>query len=300
MGLYEEELAVARNLALAAGHIIMYHYRGKAHVNRQFKAVQQGDAEILREPVTLADKDADSFIRKELLRIFPGDGIISEEYTENVEDLKRSMDRLRYWCVDPLDGTREFLEDNLFEFCVMIALVEGDRPVLGVTRNPGKEEEYYAVAGEGAYVARGDGVQQLKVSEVECLADARLIASRTHFPEDLLKIARAAGISVTNIMRTGSMGVKMGMLSEARADLYLHPRGGIKIWDAAAPEAILRESGGRISDSFGRPITYRRTLNGISDLFIPEGVVASNGRLHHKTLRLLNEMLQKGEVSIQP
>jgi 3'(2'), 5'-bisphosphate nucleotidase len=299
MSLYEEEMAVARNLALAAGHIIMYHYRGKAHVNQRLKTIQQGNEEIFREPVTLADKDADAFIRKELCRIFPADGVISEEGTETIEHLQQQMNRRRYWCVDPLDGTHEFLEDDIFEFCVMIALVDGDVPVLGVTRNPGKEEEYYAAAGKGAYVARAGEVHRLKVSPVERLAYARLMASRTHLPRDLFKIMSAAGIPDENIVRMGSVGVKVGMLSEARADLYLHPRQGMKIWDVAAPEAILRESGGRMSDSFGRPIIYRRTLRGMRDLFIPEGILASNGQLHEPILHLLNDMFQKGEISIQ-
>lgn len=300
MSHYEEELAVARNLALAAGHIIMYHYRGKAHVNECLKTLRQGNEEIFQEPVTLADKDSNAFITKELTRIFPDDGIISEESAENIDHLQQQMDRQRYWCVDPLDGTQDFLEDNILDFCVMIALVDGDMPVLGVTNIPGKEEEYYAAAGQGAYVARGSKVRGLKVSRVESLADARLIASRTHFPEDLRKIARAAGIPDGNIMRIGSVGVKVGMLSAACADLYLHPRAGIKIWDVAAPEAILRESGGRISDSLGRPIVYRRRLKRIHDLFIPEGIVASNGKLHEKIVGLMNEMFQKGEISIRP
>jgi len=300
MGYYVKELAFARNLALAAGHIIMYHYRDKTHASWRLKSIRQGDEEILREPVTQADKDADAFIRKELNRIFPGDGVISEESADNIEHLQQQMNSKRYWCVDPLDGTQEFLENDIFEFCVMIALVDGDTPVLGVTRNPRKEEEYYAAAGEGAYVARGGEVHRLKVSRVKRLEEARLLASRSHLPGDLHKIARAAGISNENIVRMGSVGVKIGMLSEAGADLYLHPRAGLKVWDVAAPEAILRESGGRMSDSLGRPIIYRRTLEGIRDLFIGEGIVASNGLLHGSILSLLNQMFQKGELSVQP
>ncbi len=297
MSLYEEELEVARSLARVAGHIIMYHYRTKGHAERHMKKWPGGNHQ---EPVTLADKDSDAFITKELSRIFPSDGIISEEGIETLEMLKQNMNRQRYWCVDPLDGTREFLKEEIFEFCVMMALVDGDRPVLGVVLNPGKEEEYYAVAGGGAYVARGDKVHRLKVSEVDHLAGARIMASRSHLPKDLLKITHAAGIADENIVRMGSVGVKVGILSEARADLYLHPRGRTKIWDVAAPDAILTESGGLMSDCLGRPISYRRDLKGMQDLFLRDGIVASNGLLHEKTLRLLQHMLQKGEISIQP
>jgi 3'(2'), 5'-bisphosphate nucleotidase len=298
MSHYEEELNISRNLALAAGHIIMYHYRGKAHVNRRLKTFRQGKEEISHEPVTLADKDSNAFITKELTRIFPHDGIISEESAENIDHLQQQMDRQRYWCVDPLDGTQDFLEKDILDFCVMIALIDGDMPVLGVTNIPGKEEEYYATLGQGAYLARGKDVRRLKVSRIGSFARARLLASRTHFSEDLLKIARAAGIPAGNIMRIGSVGVKVGMLSTGSADLYLHPKPGIKLWDVAAPEAILRESGGRISDSLGRPITYRRSLKRIHDLFIPEGIVASNGRLHEKIVGLINDMIQIGEISL--
>jgi len=299
MNRYEEEMAVARNLALAAGHIIMYHYRGKSRVNQSVKTTRQGGQEIFREPVTLADKDAHAFISKELGRIFPADGIISEEGTEAVEYLQEQMNRRRYWCVDPLDGTHEFLQDDIFDFCVMISLVDGELPVLGVIRNPGKEEEYYAAAGRGAFVARGGKVHRLKVSRVERLENASMVASRSHLPGDLFKIARAAGIPDENILRMGSVGVKVGALSEARADLYLHPRQGMKIWDVAAPEAILREAGGRMSDSFGRPIIYRRVLKGMNDLFISEGILVSNGTLHEPILRLMNDMFRKQEISIQ-
>src|SRR5262249_9974074 len=121
-------------------------------------------------PVTRADREANHKIHEILQGAFPTDGWLSEETVDSPARLSRQ----RVWVVDPMDGTKEFIQ-KIPEFAVSIALVENGAPVLGVTYNPPTEQLYWAVRGHGAW----HGAQRLRVSPCARLAEATILSSRS-------------------------------------------------------------------------------------------------------------------------
>src|SRR5215831_2555446 len=145
----QKKLAVAKQLALDAGAILLDYYHRTVSVD--WKA--PGD------PVTAADREASKLIVTNLAREFPNHGILSEEEPDNLRRLTES----HVWMIDPMDGTREFIEHR-GEFAVQIGLVIAGAPVLGVVYQPTTEKLYYAAQGLGAFLECNRAVTPLQVS----------------------------------------------------------------------------------------------------------------------------------------
>ena len=133
----EKELAVARQLAHAAGQILLDYYQTGAQV--EWKGYD--------DPVTAADKAANEMLVRELQRAFPHDAMLSEEAPDDGARLSYE----RVWMVDPMDGTKQFIE-RIDEFAVMIGLAVKGEPQLGVVYNPTVDRMFYAAQGQGAYL----------------------------------------------------------------------------------------------------------------------------------------------------
>jgi 3'(2'), 5'-bisphosphate nucleotidase len=191
---------------------------------------------------------------------FPGDAILSEESADSAERPAAA----RAWIVDPLDGTKEFLAQN-GEFAVMIGLAVAGEPVLGVIFLPAVNVLYSAVRGGGAWVERGGARERL----LRAAPDARLrmVGSRSHAEPLLVKMQGALGI--TDLEPCGSVGVKCSRIAEGRRDLYIHPVPYLKEWDTCAPEVVLREAGGTVTDCRGGTLLYNK-----ADPRQPHGIVA--------------------------
>lgn len=258
------ELTVARRLAREAGETILSHYR-------QGVAVERKAAD---EPVTVADRAADTLIRAGLSQAFPGDGLLTEES----EDDRTRLDRERVWIVDPLDGTTEFIAET-GEFVVQIALTVAGAPVLGVVYQPTTGREYLAVKGQGAYHLFDGRQERLRVSDIDEVARMRLIASRSHYSQFVQDARRELGIEA--VTRMGSVGLKVGEIVRARCDLYVGTS-AVKEWDLCAPHVVLLEAGGILTDLCGQAPMYNQT-----ELTPCQGVIASNGRAHGAILDAL-------------
>ena len=141
--MFNEELISAKVAARNAGKILMNHYK------LSNKAVKMKG---LDNPVTIADYKADKYLFNFLLSEFPDDGWLSEETVDTYERL----DKTRVWIVDPLDGTKEFIE-GIPHFAVSIALVYKNEPVVGVIYNPATDEMFSCQRGKGVYL-NGDKV----------------------------------------------------------------------------------------------------------------------------------------------
>ncbi|MBI4509122.1 MAG: 3'(2'),5'-bisphosphate nucleotidase CysQ [Deltaproteobacteria bacterium] len=266
---FSRELATASDLAVHAGaHILGYHGKDVA-VDRK-----AGD-----EPVTRADREASELILDGLHREFPGDIMISEEAPD---DPARLMPGVRVWFVDPLDGTRDFIRGH-DGFAVMIGLVVGGRPRLGVVYQPIGSRLFFAAPGVGARLRSPDGERVLHCSTVSDLAEIRLVASKSHRTGKIDEIKGALGIS--SELNIGSVGLKLGLIALAERDLYVNPSSKSKAWDTCAPEAILEEAGGKITDLWGHPLRYDQ-----EDLRNLRGLVASNGFLHASVLEKLRPL----------
>jgi 3'(2'), 5'-bisphosphate nucleotidase len=227
-------------------------------------------------PVTIADREANALIVGGLSAAFPDDGLLSEE----LPDDGSRMSRPRVWMVDPLDGTKDFIRGR-DGFSVMIGLVDGDRPALGVIYQPIGDKLYWATRGDGAFLSRGGGApERLRVSAVNDPSQIRMVASKSHRTEAIDKVRAELGIS--DELNVGSVGLKLGLIAEGGRDLYVNPAGHSKLWDACGPEALLAEAGGRLTDLHGAPLDYRgRELGNV------RGLIASNGVLHDEVVARL-------------
>lgn len=211
-------------------------------------------------PVTEADHAANRVILDRLRTAFPEDAVLSEEAADSTARLSRS----RVWIVDPLDGTKEFLACN-GEFAIMIGLAVDGRAVLGAVYLPATDTLFAAAEGQGAWVERDGRRTPLRCSEGA--ASLRLVGSRSHPDPLLVRIQSALGI--TDVMPSGSVGVKCGLIAEGQRDLYVHPVPYLKEWDTCAPEVILREAGGAVVDCVGDPLRYNKP-----DPHQPRGILA--------------------------
>lgn len=269
----ERELALAIELARRAGRAVMRFYGGPLEV------VHKGE---INEPVTQADTVANEIVVRGLLENFPEDGILSEETT----DTSRRLGKERVWMVDPLDGTSGFIARD-DDFAVHIGLAIRGEPALGVVYRPATDILYWAQRGQGAWRVEADGAPtRLRVSEVSDLKRARLAASRTHRSPRMDRVIEALGIAAET--QRGSVGVKIGLIVERECDLYIHLSPRSKQWDTCAPEAILREAGGQMTDLWGFPLRYNTP-----DVWNRNGIVASNGALHEAVIAGLAPLLRE-------
>ncbi len=225
------------------------------------------------DPVTVADKEANEIICAALSRRFPEAAVVAEESAPPAAELAAILLSPRVFFVDPLDGTREFVDKNP-EFAVMIGLAVEGRAVAGVVATPTDGRVVAGRVGQHAFVQAADGSRDLvAVNPRGTFTDAKLLVSRSHRPAIVEPLCRRLGIP--ELLPCGSVGVKVLRLIEQHADVYVHAGGGLKRWDTCAPEAILVAAGGRMSDLDGAPIDY-----GSRDLHLRRGLVATNGVLH--------------------
>ncbi|MDQ5844216.1 MAG: 3'(2'),5'-bisphosphate nucleotidase CysQ [Acidobacteriota bacterium] len=280
---YDRELRVALELAQEAGAAILEHYQGPLNIE------QKADADD-REPVTQADRLANEIIVARLGREFPDDGILAEESVDTI----RRLDRSRVWMIDPLDGTNGFIDGD-GDFAVQIGLAEEGESILGVVYQPLSGVLYRAVRGGGTWVERPEvEPEKVQVSEHSEISKMRLAASRSHRSPRMDQVISAFGIREE--VRRGSVGIKIGLIVEQQCDLYVHLSPRTKQWDTCAPEVILGEAGGRITDLFGQSLRYN-----LPDVQNRNGIVASNGVVHDRLVEALSPLLAKfGRVPFSP
>lgn len=270
---YERELEVAVDLARAAGQTILAEYEKPLRVEQK-----SHDDDV--EPVTQADRIANELIVNGLKAEFPSDGILAEESV----DTERRLSKSRVWMVDPLDGTNGFIDGN-GDFAVQIGLVEDGEPVIAVVYLPLSRVLYRAVAGNGSWIERPQReTERATVSERQTFATMRLAASRSHRSPRMNKVVERFGFREE--VQRGSVGIKVGLLVEQQCDVYIHLSSRTKQWDTCAPQLILTEAGGRLTDLFGRPLNYN-----VKDVNNRNGLVASNGASHELIIETLAPLL---------
>jgi len=272
---YDHELHIACDLARVAGAAILEHYEGPLHIKQKTSADDV-------EPVTQADTIANELIVNGLKREFPNDGILAEESV----DTKRRLEKSRVWMVDPRDGTNGFIDGN-GDFAVQIGLAENGACVLGVVYQPLTGVLYRAVHGGGTWIERPNfEPEQARVSNKKTLSEMRLAASRSHRSPRMNKVVTHLGFQ--DEVQRGSVGIKIGLLIEQQCDVYIHLSPRTKQWDTCAPEVILTEAGGRITDLFGYPLNYN-----VPDVQNRNGLVASNGVSHDQIIETLAPLLKE-------
>ncbi len=271
----KRELETATELAREASHAIMKIY------HEGFEVEEKSQSAHYSEPVTIADKTSSRIIVAGLNAAFPDDAVLSEE---EVDDTERRIRKSRVWMIDPLDGTKGFTE-KAGDFAVQIALTENGDPVLGVVLQPIKDILYYAVKGEGAFLVKdGDYAQTLEVSDITEFSEMTLAVSRSHRSKTMTRLVEHFGFE--NEYPHGSVGLKVGFLTQKVADIYIHLSPHTKFWDTAAPQIILEEAGGKLTDIFGERIRYE-----IEDVKNHNGIFSTNGVSHENAVTHLRTLL---------
>jgi myo-inositol-1(or 4)-monophosphatase len=218
---YEHELEVARAAAHEAAAILRHHYA------RDTKSWDKSKD----NPVTVADLESDRAIARRLRAAFPGDALLSEE---TLSDPARTQNP-RVWIVDPMDGTKEFIQ-RIPEFGVSIALCERGEPVVGVIANPVQNVTLWATRGGGSF---RDG-KRVEVSRCAELSAAVVIASRTEISRK--QFDPYAGW-FKEIRPVGSIAWKLACIASGEGDLNISvaPKNE---WDVCAGDLLVREAGG--------------------------------------------------------
>ncbi len=214
-----------------AGQIAMRQWPGEGHEVESWTK----DA---GSPVCAADIEVDNFLRRELTALLPSAGWLSEETVDHPERLARGL----CWLVDPIDGTRDFLRGRR-GWCVSVALVSGGRPLIGMLIAPARNEEFFAIAGQGA-----------TLNGANLLCSERTEFSGARVPADSLP---REDHDLVMVDKPNSIALRIAMVASGEADLVATLRWGFE-WDIAAASLIAREAGAAVSDAFGAPLVYNK------------------------------------------
>jgi myo-inositol-1(or 4)-monophosphatase len=222
-------------------------------------------------PVCQVDLDVNALLRERLTALAPDAGWLSEE---TVDDSVR-LNHRRVWVVDPIDGTRDFIRGRE-GWCVSVALVDGEQPVVGVLDAPARGEVWRAETGKGATL----NGQPIRAGDRQVFVGARV-------PTDALPKVDADLVAVT---KPNSIALRMAMVAADQADLIATIRWGHE-WDIAAAALIAREAGCAVTDALGRKLRFNTPrAEAFGVLTTAPGIhLAAIARLHERSVKALGE-----------
>ncbi len=256
----DSDLKLAINASFKAGEIIMQYYCD------DYEIKEKG----YHNPVTTADNEADSYLKSTLMSARPQYGWLSEETV----DSKSRLSKEKVWIVDPLDGTKEFIE-GVPQFVVSIALVEKGTPIIGVLHNPVTKETFHAAKGKGTYL--DDNVYRCSIKD--STTDMLILNSRSETRKGLWEPYKQYFKELKPI---GSVAYKMGLTATGKADIFvtLRPKNE---WDVCAGTCLINEAGGKVIDLNGKELTFnnQKTL-------IEPGLIAGYNLSVEKTFKIFN------------
>ena len=248
--LSKENLLEIVNISVDAGEVILNYY------NENVDVIYKDD----ESPLTKADLASHKIITDSIKKITPDIPILSEE---EFIDWKIRKKWKKYWLIDPLDGTKEFIKKN-DEFTVNIALIENNRPILGVIYTPALNELFYSIKNFGSYKiltkkklntlkeAKRISINKKKSNKI------KIVGSRSHSNPILDKWVNK-NFNEFDILQKGS-SLKFCLIAEGSADIY--PRfGPTSEWDIAAGHIILEEAGGKLKSIDNKEILYNEKEN---------------------------------------
>lgn len=240
-------------IAERAGQAILEIYAS------DFTATEKAD----HSPLTEADLAAHQIIVAALRELTPEMPVLSEESAQIPYAVRRGWER--YWLVDPLDGTREFIKKN-GEFTVNIALIEHGEPIIGVVHVPVTATSYLGCKGVGAFRQDAKGNAPIQV-QLPPASPPRVVASRSHRGPEVDAFLDKLGPH--DVVSVGS-SLKFCLLAEGRADIY--PRLGPTCeWDTAAGHAVAAAAGATVTDVNGAPLRYNQKETLLNPYFLVIG-----------------------------
>jgi len=253
------DLSIAKTAAIEAGGIILNYYKA------DYEIKDKG----YHNPVTTADNAADTRLKEILMVARPNYGWLSEETVDSPERLTKD----RVWVVDPLDGTKEFIE-GVPNFVVSIALVENGDPIVGVLYNPVTKETFTAAKGEGAFL----NGKSIFCTAKENVSEMVILNSRSETRRGLWK---SYGNTFGELKAIGSVAYKLGLTAAGQADIFasLRPKNE---WDICAGNCIINEAGGKLIDLKGNRVVFNREKT-----LIEPGLIAGDIDAVDKTFEVL-------------
>jgi len=222
-------------------------------------------------PVTEADIEADKILKEILMHETPEFGWLSEE----TRDSKSRLNNKLVWVVDPLDGTKEFVE-GVPNFVISVGLVENGKPVLGTIYNPVTKELFTAYKGNGTKL---NGIN-CKISMKNQFDKISMLNSRS---ETKAKLWDSYKKYFNKVIPIGSIAYKLAMVATNKADMVasLKPKNE---WDICAGHCLINESGGKLITSLGEEVTYNN-----SNTLITPGLIAGNSDVVNNMMELIND-----------
>ncbi len=252
-----------------AGLVLMKYFKKDLTVN--FKKDEF-------DPVTVADRESDDLIRKEIQTLFPDDFLLSEENDSVPESYIG-----RVWMIDPLNGTKSFIRGS-DTFGIVIGLVENGIPVFGCVAVPAQQKVFYAEKGKGAFEKIGERFEQLHTTQVAELEKSRLITREPS--KDIRPIEEKLNqLPFLQRIEEGS-GAKLCTIASGEAEAHINTNFRAGKWDIAAGQLILEEAGGVVTDLDGEPIDYTVKSVGLERSF----VASANKELHSKIIDGLTKL----------
>jgi myo-inositol-1(or 4)-monophosphatase len=257
-----DELKLAIEAARTAGSITLKYYGG--HYDVRDKGHDN--------PVTTADLEADKYLKEMLLGAYPDYGWLSEETADNPARLEQDT----VWIVDPIDGTKEFLE-GVPEFVVSIALVECGEPTVAAMYNPSADDLFIASRGGGSFL----NGKRIFCTELSRLDQASLIVSRSETKRGEIDPFLP---HLREVRPVGSVAYKLALVAAGQADLNISVQPKSE-WDVCAGDLLVREAGGRMLDLEGQIRLYNQ-----ENTRIQGGLAAGNIQLIEEMLKLVKEV----------
>ncbi len=248
--MYNSIITTMISAAVEASEKIMEIYNG------HYDITEKEDS----SPLTTADLESNRIITSKLRCAFPDHAILTEEEADNSA---RLTNQNGVFIVDPLDGTKEFINRN-GEFCVSLALAVDKKLVCGVIAAPVKREIYYAEAGKGSYKINFSGIAENfaygigKRLSVSPRREQVIVAlSRSHGDDKTAEMLRRNASRIADTVTVGSC-LKGCMIAEGLADVHYRFGAGTKEWDTAGMQIICEEAGAVFTDTHGLPLTANR------------------------------------------
>ena len=272
----QDWLDIAEDIAFAAGRVVLGYYN--AQTARTWTKKD-------KTPVTTADIESAKIITKRLCNEFPSHAIVCEEkgFDSGEPQLAQYT-----WYVDPNDGTTSFI-NGTGHFAIHLGLVYKHQAILGVVYAPVSGKMYRAGKGIGAILrlkndkGTSTSEEELRVSD-RTLEDAILTTSELGLSREKANELRK-NLGAKSLVQSGSFGIKVGLITEKKADLYVSNSKRTGEWDACGPSVIATESGGKLTDFNGRAILFNKGYK----TTLSSGIVCSNGKVHQKALQRIRE-----------
>ena len=255
----QTDYLLAKEAAIEAGKIIMKYFQTTSYDVKE---------KSINNPVTTADYEANQIIEEILFKENSGYGWLSEETVDSDIRLKKDY----VWVVDPIDGTKEFIE-GIPQFSISIGLVELGKPILGVIYNPAKNELFSAINNGGAEL-NGKSIKCLQTNQ-----NLSLLVSRSEVKRGMWDKYQQYYNKIESV---GSVAYKLGLIAAGRADIFvtLQPKNE---WDICAGHCIINESGGSFVDLFGNSRSYN-----LKNTKIEPGLIAGSSDYFESVFKIIN------------